>query len=358
MGGRRGRLIALKDRKRAIELVREALLLGCRKRVACEDLDVSLRTLERWEKCPGGDQRQGPKTQPANKLSSEERRSVIELLTSKDYLDLPPSQVVPILADKGIYLASEATMYRILKQERLATQRGKSRSRKHKRPEPFVATGPNQVWSWDITYLQTTIRGRFFYLYVAMDIFSRKITGWQVFERENSENAAIMIEAACKIEGISKQSLVLHSDNGSPMKGATMLATLQRLGVMPSFSRPSVSDDNPYSEALFKTVKYHPSYPLRPFESILQASDWVSGFVNWYNNTHRHSGIKFVSPAQRHSHADSALLRKREEVYAKAKESRPERWTGQTRNWEPETEVYLNPLHRRKDYRIGEKPAA
>jgi transposase InsO family protein len=164
------------------------------------------------------------------------------------------------------------------------------------KPSGYKASAPNQVWSWDITYLARTIAGMFFRLYLVMDIYSRKIVGWEVHENERAEHAARLIRKACLAEGISEHGLVLHADNGSPMKGATMLATLQRLGVVPSFSRPSVSNDNSYSESLFGTMKYTPAFPSKPFESLTAARDWVHGFVHWYNEEHRHSGIQFVAP--------------------------------------------------------------
>ena len=147
----------------------------------------------------------------------------------------------------------------------------------------------------------------------------------------------------CARENIAPNQVVLHSDNGSPMKGATMLATLQELGVMPSFSRPAVSDDNPFSESLFKTMKYRPAYPKKPFENLLAARQWVGTFVRWYNDEHRHSAIGFVTPAQRHEGLDVALLSKRAEVYEAAKAKHPGRWSGATRNWKPVLVVYLNP---------------
>jgi len=157
-------------------------------------------------------------------------------------------------------------------------------------------------------------------------------------------HAATMIEAICRAEGINKDQLSLHSDNGGPMKGATMLATLQRLGVMPSFSRPSVSDDNPYSEALFKTTKYCPMYPSKPFDGASTALSWVKRFVYWYNEEHLHSGIKFVTPGSRHRGEDKVILAKRRAVYEQAKKLMPIRWSRQTRNWVHVGEVSLNPL--------------
>jgi putative transposase len=185
--------------------------------------------------------------------------------------------------------------------------------------------------------------GIYFYLYLFLDIFSRKIVGWQVYEAESSELASEVMRDICVRENIAPNQVVLHSDNGSPMKGATMLATLQTLGVVPSFSRPAVSNDNPFSESLFKTLKYRPTYPQRPFETILAARQWVSTFARWYNEEHRHSAIHFVTPAERHAGLDSALLCKRIEVYEAAKQKHPERWSGNTRNWQPIDIVHLNP---------------
>ena len=222
--------------------------------------------------------------------------------------------------------------------------RGKARApRPVTKPTGYQATGPNQVWSWDITYLAAAILGRFYRLYLVMDIYSRKIVAWEVYETETAEQAAEFIQHACWAEGVSRQQLVLHVDNGLPMRGATMMATLQKLGVIPSFSRPSVSDDNPYSKSLFRTLKYTPMFPSKPFDSLQAAREWVQGFVRWYNETHRHSGIRFVTPAERHRGQDREILAKRETVYAAAKHRHLERWSRHARNWNPVEEVWLNP---------------
>ncbi len=176
-----------------------------------------------------------------------------------------------------------------------------------------------------------------------LDIFSRKIVAWEVHESESAEHASVLIRKACLAEGIHQAGFVLHADNGGPMKGATMLAALQKLGVVPSFSRPSVSDDNPYSESLFRTLKYTPAYPSKPFESIEAARQWVHSFVQWYNEEHRHSAICYVTPNQRHRGEDRDLLKQREAVYETARQQNPERWSGKTRNWNPVEEVWLNP---------------
>ena len=232
----------------------------------------------------------------------------------------------------------------MLKAENQLKHRGAEKPAKPRhKPRALAATAPGQLFSWDITYLPTPVMGIYFYLYLFMDIYSRKIVGWQVYETESSELASEVMRDICVRENIAPQQVVLHSDNGSPMKGATMLATLQKLGVIPSFSRPACSNDNPFSESLFKTLKYRPAYPQRSFESLMAARQWVGTFVRWYNEEHRHSAIKFVTPAQRHAGLDGALLRKRAEVYEAAKAIRPERWSGNTRSWEPVTTVHLNP---------------
>ena len=206
-----------------------------------------------------------------------------------------------------------------------------------------TATGPDQVWSWDITWLPTTIRGRYLYLYLVMDVWSRRIVGWTVEESENSDAAAKLIPRACAAANIDPRGLVLHSDNGAAMRGATMLSTLQRLGVVPSFSRPHVSDDNPCSEALFRTLKHTPAYPRLPFADAIAASRWVTRFVGWYNGEHRHSAIRDVTPDERHDGRTPTILQRRHVLYQRARLTNPERWSRSTRNWTPVGAVVLNP---------------
>lgn len=288
--------------------------------------------------------RRGPLTTPANKLSDAERQLILATVNSSDYRDKTPSQIVPLLADKGIYIGSESSMHRIMKSEGLDAHRQKSKPPTQRKPMELAATGPNQVYSWDITFLKSNVAGIFFYLYFVMDIYSRKIVGFAVHDEQCSELASRLIDDICKAERVSRDELTLHSDNGGPMKGATMLATLQRLGVLPSFSRPSVSNDNPFSEALFKTLKYCPQYPSKPFESVADAEAWVIKFVRWYNEEHLHSGIQFVTPGSRHRGEDVQILAKRRDVYNEAKSKRPQRWSGSIRNWGHIGEVMLNRL--------------
>ncbi len=341
-------MISAPDRRKCVGLIKEATCAGARCHNACKELGVCLRTYQRWTHEEGSVSSDGrsnsQRPEPANKLKQEEREEIIEICGREEYRSSPPSQIVPSLADKGIYVASESSFYRILKQANQLAHRGKAQpARKVSKPKGYEATGPNQVWSWDITYMASTITGIFYRLYLVMDIYSRKIVGWEIHESETAEHASVLIRKACLSEGIREKGLVLHSDNGSPMKGATMLATLQRLGMIPSFSRPSVSDDNPYSESLFRTLKYTPAYPAKPFENLEAARGWVNTFVHWYNEKHRHSSIRFITPGERHNRKDRDILTKREAVYVAAKLRHPERWSGETRNWTPIEEVWLNP---------------
>jgi len=329
----------------AISLIDEAVANGARQTLACDVLGISVRTLQRWNQSDLEDKRKTVDKSPGNKLTEEEKRRILEICNSEEYRSLSPKQIVPALADNGIYLASESTFYRVLREKNQIHSRGRmAKPSPHQKPGELVAEGPNQVWSWDITYLAAGIRGTFFYLYLFMDIYSRKITGWEVYEYESADLAADLLRKARLSENIPVgQELIVHSDNGGPMKGASMLATMQKLGVVPSFSRPAVSNDNPFSESLFKTMKYTPAYPDRPFESVTTAREWVKTFVRWYNGTHRHSGLKYVTPEQRHRGQDAALLEARSRLYQKARERHPERWSGDIRDWKPVATVTLNP---------------
>ncbi len=334
------------ERKQVIVLVNESVAAGARQAKTCEVLGLSERTLQRWRtsdsvRC---DQRSLRQYQPSHKLTAIERAEVLAIANSDEFGHLPPSQIVPRLADQGCYVASESTFYRILRDEKQLTHRLSERPPQTRtKPRAICATAPNQLYSWDITYLPSVIRGQFFYLYLFVDIFSRKIVGWQAYEEESSALAGELLRDLCHREGIQSNQLILHSDNGSPMKGSTMLATMQQLGVMPSFSRPSVSNDNPYSESLFKTLKYRPQYPLKPFSDVIEARQWVTQLVEWYNHEHRHSAICFVTPVQRHEGLDEQLLTNRKAVYEAAYAKNPQRWSGSTRNWQRVEAAHLNP---------------
>ena len=325
-------------------LVKEAVATGARLESACKEIGIDPRTLQRWNAMAGGeDRRHGPTTEPANALTKDEEDDIVALLNAEEFAGLSPHQVVAKLADMNIYKASERTMYRILRRRKLLRHRDRSRPRTGRRPDEHVATGPRQVWSWDITYLRTPVKGRYWLLYMIVDVWSRKIVAARVHPNESDELASALIEEACAREGVLRGELVIHSDNGPAMKGKTVLAMMQDLGIVPSFSRPRVSDDNPFSEALFRTMKYRPNYPDDPFPTVEAAQTWVDDFVRWYNQDHQHSGIRFVTPTQRHDGHDGAILANRARVYAAARSRRPDRWARMTRNWSPVPVVRLNP---------------
>ena len=324
-----------------LELVEQAVHGGCRKAKACEILGLSLRTVQRWARGDIQDRRRGSRAAPVNRLRDEERAHVLALLNAPAYRDKSPNQIVPLLADQGEYVASEATMYRILKHEKQLAHRQRSAPARRYESVARTASAPNQVWSWDISWLRSPVRGMFYYLYLIVDLYSRKIVAWSVHEEESAELASALAREACYLEGVQHANVVLHSDNGAPMKGATMLCTLHALGVVASFSRPSVSDDNPFSEALFRTLKYRPEYPDEAFESIAGARTWMERFVRWYNREHCHSALKYVTPEQRHLGHDAELLARRHDVYHQARARQPQRWSGRTRNWTPAPEVTL-----------------
>jgi transposase InsO family protein len=327
-----------------LSLIEEAVSSGARLSAACRLVGLSARTVQRWKSRPDGDDlRKGPSSRPANALTPDEIAQVIAVMTCSRYAALSPKQLVPALADEGLYLASESTMYRLRRRLGLKCTRPMIRSHVTRASAVHRATGPNQVWSWDITYLPTTVRGRFLYLYLIMDVWSRRVVGWDVCERESPDHSAALIQRACSESAVDPRGLVLHSDNGKPMRGRTMLATLQWLGVVPSFSRPHVSNDNPYSEALFRTLKHATAYPRLPFADLEAARRWVTRFVAWYNTEHRHSGIRFVTPDQRHHREENAILALRSSLYELARQTNPERWSRSTRNWTPIGQVVLNP---------------
>ena len=335
--------MTVEERGHVLALVTDAVAQGARQHAACEMVGVAERTLQRWQ-CPetAEDGRRGPTTVPRHTLSPQEREQIMAIAARPEFCNVSPHQIVPRLADRGDYVASESSFYRVLKTERLLAHRGRATPARQARPRAYDVTAPRTLFSWDITYLRSAVRGQYYYLYLFVDVFSRKIVGAAVHAEESMEHSSRLLERICRDEGIEPQQVSVHADNGGAMKGATMLATMQRLGVMPSFSRPSVSNDNPYSEALFRTVKYCPLYPTKPFASLEAAHAWVTLFMPWYNDEHLHSGIRFTTPASRHAGTDTAILANRARVYHAAQCTHPLRWSGATRNWTKIARVTLN----------------
>ena len=340
-------MISTPHRQTAVVLINDAITAGARRSKACFELEISDRTLRRWTK--GGQVQPDlrplvPRPDPANKLSAAERAGVLEACNSLEFSSLPPCQIVPKLADQGRYLASESSFYRILRADGQQQHRGRAKPPvRRKPPTSYRASAPCEVWTWDITWMPGPVAGMFFYLYLIVDIFSRKIVGWEVHERESADLAAALIRQAVLAEGCFMQPLVLHADNGSPMKGATMKTTMEKLGITASYSRPRVSNDNPFSEALFRTCKYRPNWPTKGFATKADAQAWVKSFASWYNDEHLHSAIRFVTPNTRHAGRDRATLANRASLYANARLQNPKRWSGKTRNWQPAGPVWLNP---------------
>jgi len=333
-------MISLEDKKESAILINEAVRSGARKSKACKIIGISLRTCQRWESDSKHDQRKGAAKKVYRKLSEDEYQEIIDISCSKRFKDLTPHEIVPILAEEGCYIASEATFYRQLRKKDMLHHRGneKPQSKANKPPE-LKATGPNQVWTWDITWLKTDVAGLYYYCYMIKDIWKKNIVGWEIHEYESVDLASDLfkrLELKYNLKGIR-----LHSDNGNPMRGTTMIITLHNLGVIPSFSRPRVSTDNPYIESLFKTIKYTAGYPSR-FKTLKHAREWMAEFVNWYNTEHRHSAIGYVTPEQRGSGTDIEIYNKRNQTIRKAIEKNPERWGNKIRIWESKNVVILN----------------
>jgi putative transposase len=345
-------MISPSDRALAVELIQEANQNGARLALSCRELNISVRTYERWVSEGGIKEDQRPlaiRPQPKNKLTKEEKEEILEVVKKEEFADLPPTQIVPRLADQNIYIASESSFYRVLREQNMQNHRGRSKRPERKLPESHLATAPNQVWTWDITWLKGPVKGLFYRLYLIIDLFSRKIVGWEIWETEEAKYAEELVKKAVVSEKIQGRPLVLHSDNGSPMKAATFQVLLEKLGIQSSYSRPRVSNDNPYSEAMFRTLKYRPEYPYRGFKTLETAREWSLKFVHWYNCIHLHSGINFVMPEQCHTGSYVEVLKNRKEVYEQAKQRRPERWSGSTRDWTPHESVALNPMKEEKE---------
>jgi transposase InsO family protein len=343
-------MIRLEDRQNIAQDVNEAHKAGARLSQACEEAGIDVRTLQRWKATDGltsGDGRpKAVRPTPAHALSPEERAQVLAVANEPRFADMPPARIVPALADEGVYIASESTFCRILRTHGQNARRGRAKAPRASRPPTtHVATAPRQVWSWDMSFLPAEIVGRWFYLYLILDIYSRKIVGWEVHETDDADHAAHLVHRTALAEGIHAmaEKPVLHGDNGATLKATTVLAMLHWLGVKPSYSRPRVSDDNAFVESLFRTAKYRPEFPTKGFVDIAHARAWAADFVRWYNTAHFHSGIRYVSPADRHAGRDHEILAARHAVYTAARERNPSRWSGATRNWAPIGAVTLNP---------------
>ena len=328
-------MIALEDRHAMAQNIQIARADGARLRPACEIAGIDLRTLQRWKAHAGltaGDGRpQAVRPKLSHALTPDERAQLLSVANLPRFASVPPARIVPMLADEGVYLASESSFCRVLREHGQNTHRGRAKAPKASRPPTtHIATAARQVWCWDMTYLPAAVIGRWFHLYLILDLYSRKIVGWEVHATDDSHHAAHLVQRTALAEGIAMLASkpVLHGDNGSTLKATTVLAMLHHLGVKPSYSRPRVSDDNAYAESLFRTAKYRPEFPAKGFADLDEARAWAAEFVRWYNHDHRHSGIRYVSPAQRHAGEDHAILAARHALYMRAREAKPARWSG------------------------------
>lgn len=342
-------MTSLPDRQQTVALIAQAQSSGARLVKACALLHLSVRTYQRWtqDTCVKADQRPVvPRPAPLNKLSDEERRAVVSLCNQPEYRSCPPAFIVADQLDQRRYLASESTFYRVLREYDQVHPRGRQKVPERKRQATtHKASESNCLWSWDISWLPGPARGTWFYLYLMLDIYSRKIVGHEVYESESGELASEFIQKAYWREHLATKDkpLVLHSDNGSPMKASTFLEKLYDLGITPSKSRPRVSNDNAYSESLFKTLKFRPGFPANGFSTIQKARSWVLAFVRWYNTEHRHSALTYVTPQQRHDDKANQILARRKQVIEAAKAENPRRWSGDIRNLSLPESVTLNP---------------
>ena len=340
----------LEDRQTLIGQIAEARGNGARQAPAYALAGIDPRTIQRWRKNDGltrGDRRPDAiRPAPSHALTEEERARIVEVANEPRFAEVPPARIVPMLADEGVYIASESSFHRVLRAHGQMNRRGRARPpRRSRPPTTHIATRPGAVWCWDVTFLPATVQGRWFYLYLILDLYSRKIVGFEVHDTDSADHAAHLARRTALTEGVHAMPVrpVLHGDNGVTLKGTTVLAMLHWLGIEPSYSRPRVSDDNPYAEAVFRTAKYRPEFPVKGFAELDAARQWAVRFVNWYNDEHRHSGIGYVTPAQRHAGHDRSVLTARHELYQRARQSNPRRWSGQTRDWTPVAAVTLNP---------------
>ena len=343
-------MIRLEDRRELAQGIDEARAAGARLRPACEVVGIDVCTYQRWKAGDGlveGDRRPtADRPTPAHALTAEERAEVLRVANDPEYAEIPPARIVPMLADEGRYVASVSTFHRVLRAEGQLARRGRTKApQKTRPPTTHTAHGPNEVWCWDMTYLPAEVQGRWFFLYLILDLYSRKIVGWEVHDTDSSDHAAQLLRRTALAEEVmgAQSKPVLHGDNGATLKATSVLAMLHWLGIEPSYSRPRVSNDNAYAESLFRTAKYRPEFPKRGFASLQEARAWAARFVRWYNTEHRHSGIGYVTPEQRHTGEDRAILEQRHQVFLEARERHPRRWTGNTRNWTPQGPVTLNP---------------
>jgi len=290
---------------------------------ACNALDIARPTY--YRRMGTREENATSRPAPTRTLSANERQEVLEVLHSERFVDLAPAEVYATLLDEGVYHCSVRTMYRVLEDAGEVRERRDQARHPHYQAPELLATAPNQVWSWDITKLLGPVKWTYFYLYVILDIFSRYVVGWMIAPHESSALAKRLIAETCEKQNVQPGQLTIHADRGASMKSKPVALMLADLGVTKTHSRPHVSDDNPYSESQFKTLKYRPDFPDR-FGSIQDARAFCQGFFAWYNYEHHHTGIGLLTPEMVHYGKAEAVINQRRIVLASAFEAHPERF--------------------------------
>ena len=340
----------LEDRQILKRDIAQARADGSRLAPACALAGLDPRTLQRWKTSDGlsvSDRRpDADRPVPSHALSEAEQARIIAVANEPRFSETPPARIVPALADEGIYIASESSFHRVLRTRGQMHRRGRAQPpRKSGPPRTHIATRPGEVWCWDVTFLPSQVQGHWFYLYLILDLYSRKIVGFEVHDTDTAEHAAHLARRTALAEGIHALPTrpVLHGDNGATLKATTVLAMLHWLGIMPSYSRPRVSDDNAFVEALFRTAKYRPIFPQKGFTISLPRGN---GPIALSTGIIMSTVIVAFAMSLRHNVMPGAiemLLAERHAIYQRARERNPRRWSGQTRNWTPISVVTLNP---------------
>lgn len=324
-----------------VNLIQEAVSNSVRVKRACEIVEISYHTYRRWSSGNVCDRRKGASKKVPRKFSEEEKEILYQTANKEEYRDMTPGQIVPSLLEKGLYFGSERTLYRVLREKNALLHRSESRKPQRRyKPAELIAISSDEVYTWDITWLRTDVKGVFLFAYVVIDIFSRLIVGWCIEDCESPDYARNLYERIISNRKVKPK--FVHADNGGPMKGVSLVSFLQGMDIGLSYSRPRVSDDNPFIESFFKTTKYSARYPGH-FVNIASARKWFADFIDFYNTKHLHSGIGYVTPFQKHSGQDIAIFEKRQKTLNKAAKLHPNRFVNGPRKMTPnERSVTLN----------------
>jgi putative transposase len=323
--------VSAEDRRAVIGLIDEAVASGARQSKACSVIHLDERRLRNW-RTSDGDGRTGGYRAEKQAMSAAEKDAIVEAFSASDVKRLPPKQAFVRLLDRGVYVSSYSTFLRVLKERNmLGVKRHRNRTGTKKRPA-LTATAPNQVWCWDITWLESRTKGKYFYLYMIIDMYSRKVVGWTVAARENGGLAKALFARTLEAEGISEDQLIVHADNGKPMRSRTLRALFNLLSVTASYGRPHTSNDNAYAESLFATLKGRVAFP-EYFGSLEAAEAFCTIFFQWYNEEHRHSGLDYVTPSQMHSGAHVAIFAHRNALLEQQRLLHPTRHGGKPKTY-------------------------